>query len=43
MCKKSGAASDEHFRSTLVDVYAGSGDCRGAEAVPDETHDGSEP
>ena len=25
MCKKSGAASDEHFPSTLVDVYAGSG------------------
>ena len=32
MCKKSGAASDEHFRSTLVDVYAGSGG-RGARRV----------
>ena len=32
ICEKSGVVSDEHFRSTLVDVYAESGG-RGARRV----------
>ena len=43
MREKSGVASNEHFWSALVDVYARSGDYRGAEAVLDEMLDGSGP
>ena len=41
MRKKSGVASNELFWSALVDVYARSGDYRGAEGVLDEILAGS--